>query len=154
VLAQWHGANDFSPPVSLRYDGNTFSLSSATKIGPDFDIKTGIPAVKEGWNDFVFHVLWERDNKGLLEVWRRNSAGSFVKEFEKFNVNTIDHQNGVYFKWGIYSSTDDKGRDRPRTVYIDNLVIWGPDGRQNALGGVIDNDPPSAPRNLKISTSS
>jgi len=154
VLAQWHGQNGNSATVALRYDGDTFSIASATQAPQHHDLKTDIPANKNGWNDFVFHVLWERDNKGLLEVWRRNSAGHFVKEFEKFSVNTIDDQNGVYFKWGVYSSSDDKGLNKPRTVYLDNLIIWGPDGRQNALDGVIDNDPPSAPRNLRVSTSS
>ena len=137
IVAQWHATPDRkrgeiwrSPPLALlTQDGNwcvqwlwdrdrvmrknQFDGQRRASLGP---YATG------RWTDWVFHVRWAWNGKGLLEVWRDRHKVLSYKGPIGFN-----DERGVYFKIGLYkwlwATAPGKTTTKKRVIYVDAVRI-------------------------------
>ena len=144
ILAQWHGIPDedlgesnenLNPPLSLQSTNGEWKLSSIWDSRQVTDKKNyeGKRSYKLGayqrgaWTDWVFHIRWSPDSKGLLQVWQNGK-----KVVDTAGPIGFNDKRGPYFKLGIYKGWDDRyeppGNVGVRTVYHDEIrVASGPD---------------------------
>ncbi|KKL79358.1 hypothetical protein LCGC14_2015650 [marine sediment metagenome] len=138
-VANWHARPDFdiqeswrSAPITLltahpqTADGWTLGVRWDSKRnsnvgieGTDFyefgAYETGV------WTDWVFHVKWEYNETGLLEVWKNH-----VKVLGRRSPNCFNDEYGPYFKMGINRAGRSAGA--ARTIYHDEFKMADANG--------------------------
>lgn len=127
VVAQWHASPDLdegedwrSPPLAVRTKGTMWQVTCRwdSKHISDGNTAEGNEMLWSGaidrgqWTDWVFHIKWSWKQDGIVEVWKN---GQLLKRRE--GPNCYNDKGGLYFKWGIYHTEED------RTLYNDELRI-------------------------------
>ncbi|RZJ77944.1 MAG: hypothetical protein EOO20_28335, partial [Chryseobacterium sp.] len=80
------------------------------------------PITKNEWSDFVFHINWAHNEKGVVELWKNNKM-----LYSRINkANCYNDKLYPYFKIGIYK-WDWEGKSESttseRTIFIDEVRI-------------------------------
>lgn len=99
-------ASGLNPPVGLSCDGETwtFGVKGDDKPVTDksnymFSTNTSFGKVALGeWTDWVFHIKWNYDGNGFVQVWKN---GKMV--YNLSGPNTYNDQTGPYLKMGVYA---------------------------------------------------
>lgn len=129
ILAQWHeipdwnlGENWRSPPVSLDFNRGIVTVTvrnDSRPVGGGIGSKiyniTEISNVVGKRTRWVFHMKWEYDNTGLLEVWKDG-----IKVVERNGPVYYNDQSGPYFKAGVYRGNNS---ECPILLYFDDVRI-------------------------------
>lgn len=148
ILAQWHSPNTDeaaagqpgkSPPLSFWVTGDVFKIANIwdpkeVTIGNDPTIgepKGGratiwsgsATALKGKWVDWVFHVKWNYDGNGFVEVWK---DGQWLAS--RTGPNAYNDSGTITFKYGVYKSgwNNSNGSTnviKKRVIYVDELRI-------------------------------
>ncbi|WP_281378886.1 heparin lyase I family protein [Azospirillum oleiclasticum] len=83
------------------------------------------------WTDLVWHVKWNHDGSGYLQLYKDGKIIADLKGANAFNDAT-----GPYLKMGLYKyewqSGTDTGPDS-RTVYFDDFRVGGSDATYNTV---------------------
>lgn len=99
-------ANGLNPPVALYCDSETWSIQVkgddkpvTDKANYLFTTSANLGEVARGeWTDWVFHIKWNYDGKGFVQVWQN---GKMV--FNLHSPNTYNDKVGPYLKMGVYA---------------------------------------------------
>lgn len=136
TIAQWHGNVDKNgkpipgmPQVTLRLSAGNWQLGI---LGGENNKKQKwfhvgkLPAVVRGqWHDIVFHFVWAKDNKGLVEMWLN---GTQYINHSGVNVQP-NETKASFFKYGVYKTSWRSNIDmgdadiRDREFWFDELRI-------------------------------
>lgn len=74
-----------------------------------------------GWTDWVFHIIWDYDDDGLLQVWRNG-----VQVLDVAGGNCSNDQKGPYCSFGAYKwpwRSAYKTNSNWRLLYFDEFRI-------------------------------
>ena len=147
VLMQFHSQPDpgeawRSPPVALqvvnkngeqhlnlivRSDGSKITTGSGEgryDSSKQYDLGK-IDGDIGKWTDLVWHVKWNHDGSGYLQLYKNGEIIADLKGANAFNDAT-----GPYLKMGLYKYDWANGKDTgpdSRTVYIDDFRVGGSD---------------------------
>lgn len=128
IFAQWHvyptpGEIATSPVVALELDSNrlyvynrnstVYNLTNSSQVTTTSWL-IGDP-LKGEWDDYVFHMIWNSNSSGLLEVWRND-----VLVVNKTGGVTYNDTIGPYWKIGMYRSNLSVS---PRVHYVDEIKM-------------------------------
>ncbi|MFC4900693.1 heparin lyase I family protein [Streptosporangium amethystogenes subsp. fukuiense] len=111
IVSQWHQCDESncpkgSPPLALLTDEGHWKIDFRGNI-----IDLG-PYATGRWTDWVFHVKWRADDKGVLEVWRDGQPAMP-------SYTGATHAGGPYspyFKFGIYKWDWNKEQSQSTTT--------------------------------------
>lgn len=133
ILIQWHAHPDEyevtrNPPLALDNRNDRLTLTwlydQRAVTPPGFNrwfnntADLGV-TTKDQWINFVFHIKWDPNGKGVLRVWRDNQL-------------TVNQQNiaigfndkvGAYLGFGIYKFENDSQHDQ-RVILFDDIQQW------------------------------
>jgi hypothetical protein len=120
---QWHpGSSSGSAVISLFTNEDKFTLvhqNGGSASSQEFARPQLGPLLKNQWVDFVLHIRWATDDRGLLEVW--------LNGVRKYVYNGRTSWGGQYLKLGInkFCWVDQCGPSTTstRVMYIDALRI-------------------------------
>jgi hypothetical protein len=153
VIAQWHevpdwirGENWRSPPISfgiqddhyyvkVLWDADTVNTNQTKDGEVTYDLGEVGRAV---WNDWVFHIRFDYDNDGILEVWKNG-----VKVLNRVNQpNSYNDINLPYFKIGVYKWGWDGWQsyspENIRVIYYDEVRIGNENSNYSEVAPVHD----------------
>lgn len=99
-------SNGLNPPVALYCDSETWSIQVKGDDKPVtdksnylFTTSANLGEVAKGqWTDWVFHIKWNYDGNGFVQIWKN---GKMV--FNLHGPNTYNDQVGPYLKMGVYA---------------------------------------------------
>jgi hypothetical protein len=148
IIAQWHSPNDDeyaagepgkSPPLSLFITGDVFKIANIwdpKEVTLDNDPTLGEPKggrvtlwqgsvtdMKGRWVDWVFHVKWNYDGNGIVQVWK---DGQLI--VSRTGPNAYNDVGTITFKYGIYkpgwnNSNGSTHIVKTRVLSVDELRI-------------------------------
>jgi Polysaccharide lyase len=146
IIAQWHSPNDDeyaagepgkSPPLSLYITGDALKVANSwdpKEVTLDNNPTLGEPKgwrgslwqgsvseLKGRWVDWVFHVKWNYDGNGFVQVWKDGQ-----QIVSKTGPNTYNDVGTITFKYGIYksgwnNSNGSTNTVKKRVLYVDEL---------------------------------
>jgi len=112
IIADWHATQDSDfanvcQPLQIMINGsNQLIAQMLTGDVTGYDCYNGsgsanyydqviVDGIELGkWNDFVVHVKWTVDDKGVVEVWHKTKdETSFEKVFETTGIPTLQYVN-------------------------------------------------------------
>ncbi len=132
VVAQWHDQSDVGEAVDrspsnaiitsddklkwmIRWDADKI-MTSGTSDGLIYIDLGSIP--KNQWIDWVVHIKYAPDNRGILEVWKDG-----VKVIDRQNMpNSYNDDKYPYFKFGLYKWEWGTATSK-RVMYFDEVRI-------------------------------
>ena len=140
TVAQWHhnGTGGGVPPLALFIEGSKWRIInrwSSGEVGRGKGRPQGSKSYRVGeivrgrWVDWVFHVKWFNNNKGLLQVWKngrqvvnRKGPNNYLEKTGKAPYLKL----GIY-KW-VWKSPKNAGKRYDasifeRTYYYDDVRI-------------------------------
>lgn len=99
-------ANGLNPPVALACDGEIWTIGVKGDDKPItdksnylFSTTAELGSVKKGeWTDWVFHIKWNYDGNGYVQIWKN---GKMV--YNLTGPNTYNDKVGPYLKMGVYA---------------------------------------------------
>ncbi|MBN2596336.1 MAG: heparin lyase I family protein [Marinifilaceae bacterium] len=130
VMAQW-GVwldNPGLPDFALRFGNEEGIDKFFLTYEPALELVYlwDAPLIQGEWVDWVFHINWQKDNSGAIEIWQNSYL-----VFSKYNFRSTDGAGsdvkskiGLYFAaWDDY----DRGYDEIKVHYDDYSIAKGID---------------------------
>ena len=124
VMGQWKQTaitlwKKHSPAVAQRFRNGRFQITINNDSGRTYLYEDGTaedPALVGEWNSFVYHIRFDKGEKGRLEVWMN---GEQIIDYTG-QIGYSDDPNTSYFRLGLYRDT----MEQPMTVYYDDVRVW------------------------------
>lgn len=99
-------ANGLNPPVALACDGENWTISVKGDEKPItdksnylFTTSANLGEVAKGqWTDWVFHIKWNYDGNGFVQIWKNGKMVYYL-----VGPNTYNDKVGPYLKMGVYA---------------------------------------------------
>ena len=113
VIADWHASKvdfeDICQPLQIEIDGsNQLLVRMLTGNVTGYDCYNGSgtanyfeqvivnPITLGHWNDFVVHIKWNAEDKGIAEIWHKlDSESNFNKVLDRVDIPTSQYINNL-----------------------------------------------------------
>jgi hypothetical protein len=118
IITQWHQSGGGSPATTLRVNEEMFSFRFGNKKEDREDFEL-VPAEKDVWHDFVFHIIHSPNSDGLIEIWHNGEKVLEEKGGNMYNMAMPRWKIGIYKSaWGSRSTDTDV-----RVLLFDNVKL-------------------------------